>query len=88
VVEKMEEKAMDLVVAQLLCGLVEVACQLADVVDVSLDGLGRAIAWLKVFDEALPERSHGQDSRGNRGRSRGQTAATILTQESPGRRSF
>ena len=42
--EKMEEIAMDLVVAELLWGLVEVACQLAHVVDVSLDGLGRAVA--------------------------------------------
>ena len=33
--EKMEEIAMDLVVAELLWGLLEVACQLADVVDVS-----------------------------------------------------
>ena len=43
-VEKMQEIAMDLVVAELLWGLLEVACQLADVVDVSLDGLGRAVA--------------------------------------------
>ena len=35
----MEEKAMDLVVAQLLWGLVEVACQLADVVDVRIRNL-------------------------------------------------
>ncbi len=35
---------MDLVVAGLLWGLLEVACQLADVVDVSLDGLGLAVA--------------------------------------------
>ena len=42
--EKMEEIAMDLVVAELLWGLPEVACQLAYVVDVSRDGLGRAVA--------------------------------------------
>ena len=42
--EKMEEIAMDLVVAELLWGLLEVACQLAHVVDVSRDGLGRAVA--------------------------------------------
>jgi hypothetical protein len=43
-VEKMQEIAMDLVAAEFLWGLLEVACQLADVVDVSLDGLGRAVA--------------------------------------------
>ena len=79
---------MDLIVAELLWGLLEVACQLADVVDVSLDGLGRAVAELKIFDEALPERSHGENSRGKRGKSRGKTAATILAQECPGRKSF
>ena len=79
---------MDLVVAEPLRGLLEVACQLADVVDVSLDGLGRTVAELKVFDEALTERSHGGDSRGKRGKSGGETAATILARESPGRKSF
>ena len=79
---------MDLVVAQLLWGLVEVTCQLADVVDVSLDGLGRAVAELKVFDEALPERSHGKDSRGKRGESRGQTATTNMPQERLWRKSL
>src|SRR5271157_3249607 len=34
--EKMEEIAMDLVVAELLWGLLEVACQLAHVVDVRI----------------------------------------------------
>ena len=79
---------MDLLVDELLWGLLEVACQLADVVDVNLDGLRRAVAELKVFDQALSERSHGQHSRGNRGKSRGKTAATILARESPGRKSF
>jgi hypothetical protein len=58
----MHEIAMDLVVVELLWGLLMVACQLADLVDVSLDGLGRAVAELKVFDKALPERSHGKSA--------------------------
>ena len=40
----MYEKAMELVVAESLWGLLMVACQLADVVNVSLDSLRRAIA--------------------------------------------
>ena len=87
-VEQVHEIAMDVIVAELLWGLVEVACQLADVVDVSLDGQGRAVAELKVFDEALPERSHGGDSRGKRAQSRGQTAATSMPQERLWRKSF
>jgi hypothetical protein len=88
VVEKMQEIAMDLLVAEVLWGLHEVASQLADMVNVSLDGLGRAVAELKVFDEASPERSHGEDSRGKRGKSRARSAAAILPRESPGRKSF
>ena len=84
----MQEIAVDLVVAEPLRGSLEVACQLADVVDVSLDGLGRTIADLKVFDEALTKRSHRGDSLGKRGTSGGETAATILAQESPGRKSL
>jgi len=44
VVEQMQDVAVDLLIAELLRGLLEVACQLADVVDVNLDGLGRAVA--------------------------------------------
>jgi hypothetical protein len=79
---------VDLVVAELRWGLLEVARQLADVVDVSLDGLGRTVSQLQVFDEAMPERSHGDDSRGRRGEAGGATAAIILARESPGRKSF
>ena len=39
-VEEVQKITMDLVVAQLVRGLVEVASQFADVVDVSRDGLG------------------------------------------------
>jgi hypothetical protein len=58
------------------------------VVDVCLDRLGRAVAELKVFDETTPERSHGEDSRGKRVESRGQTAATSMPQERLWRKSF
>ena len=83
----MQQIAMDLLVVELIGGLVEVACQLAEVKDVSLDGLGRAVAELKVFDQVLPERSHGEDSRGKQGKSRGQTAATNMPQEGLWRKS-
>jgi hypothetical protein len=79
---------MDLLVAEVLWGWHEVASQLADLVHVSLDGLGRAVAELKVFDQASPERSHGEDSRGQRGQSPARSAAAILPRESPGRKSF
>jgi hypothetical protein len=42
-VEEMQEIAIGLVVAELLWGLLEVACQLADVVHVSLDSLGERL---------------------------------------------
>jgi hypothetical protein len=76
----MQEIAMDLFVAEMLWGLLEVTSQLANVVNVSLDGLRRAIAELQVFDEVAPERSHDEDSRGKRGKSRGKTAATNMPQ--------
>jgi len=88
VVEKMQEIAMDLLVHELCWGLFEVARQLVDVVDVNLNGLGGAVAELKIFDQASPERSHGEYSRGKRGKSRRRTAATILAREHPGRKSF
>jgi len=79
---------MDLLVGELCWGLFGVARQLADVVDVNLDGLGGTVAELKVFDQASPEWSHGEHSRRKRGKPRRQTAATILARESPGRKSF
>ena len=79
----MQEIAVDLLIAELRRGLLEVASQLADVVDVNLDGFGRAVAELKVFDQSLPERCHGKDSRGEQGKSGGETAATILARKSP-----
>jgi hypothetical protein len=87
-VEKMQEIAMDLLVHEFCWGLFEVTRQLADVVDVNLDGLGGAVAELKVLDQASPERSHGEHSRRKRGKSRRKTAAIILARESPGRKSF
>ncbi len=79
---------MDLLVGELCWGLFEVARQLADVVDVNLDGLGGAVAELQVFDQAPPERSHGEGSRRKRGKSRRKTATIILARERPGRKSF
>ena len=87
VVEQVEEIAADLVVAEPVWGLFEVARQTADLVDVSHDRLGREVAELKVFHEALSERSHNEDSRGKRGKSPGQTAATNMPQERPWRKS-
>ena len=79
---------MDLLIAKLLRGLLEVVSEFVDVADVSLDGSGRAVAKLKVFDQSLPERSHGEDSHEEQGASGGETAATILARESLGRKSF
>jgi hypothetical protein len=68
--------------------LLEVPRQLANVEDVGLDSPGRAVAELKVFDEALPKRSHGEHSRGEVRKLRGQIAATKMPQEQLWRKSL
>jgi hypothetical protein len=83
-----QEIAVNLLIAELLRGSLEVVCQFADVIDVRLDGLGRTVAELKVFDKTFPEPGHGEKSRQEPGKSGGETAAIILARERPGRKSI
>src|SRR5262249_13203483 len=52
VVQEVEDVTVGLVEAKLVGGLPEVAGELAEVVDVDLDGPGGAIAELEILDEA------------------------------------